>query len=676
MKKISFCLVLLFLLGAANAVFAQMPTQAEMDAMMKQMQGVMKDMPPETKKMMDSMGIKLPDAKQLPTNKQLASMQTKQGEMKVQASKSRKLALEKLPKQRLTKLTLPAFLQQSLDNISKGITTKAKETAQDLLTAAKSKKASPLNTAISVLLSGGQSEALWMLAKTSVEDPSNANLLNVYSAIAIHCNAPQIALPILQKLNYEYPNNSSVLNNLGQAWLGLDKKDSAELYLKKTIGISRYHSSANESLARICGDPTKALAYLKNAIKGEYSPKLASAIKKAGYKLKAEDISWNLNYDKDPLNLQKINIPDYPADVTDSKKLEAEWKAFKEACSNEARELRKKADELSKKVANNTFTMINEAINKKSTKPLELPLAEKAGLFFGEDIEAGFFKMQEITKERFDFAKERELQLKAETERAERIEKEMNSKYNGRCPGEGCPYESYCPDVAAKDNESANQFLGQVNPKNHSITKKLLQTIAMTASANANISLYRCNSPEQLEMETAIGRASYLDVLAGIEYDFRNPSSETCGMTLEKGKIKVKLADYDEVTCKDKLMIGFGIGKFSFTCTKFSIEGGELIQGSFEKDLISGDSELGIGIGFGEHVGYGPMNGDVSMKAMLMFKVNSNGELVDKGFKIAGGVGAGFAELSAESEANLTVWVDAGASVGVENSYGLKFAGE
>ena len=43
----------------------------------------MKDLPPEAKQMMDSLGYKIPDAKSIPSSKQLSGMQTKITEIPV-----------------------------------------------------------------------------------------------------------------------------------------------------------------------------------------------------------------------------------------------------------------------------------------------------------------------------------------------------------------------------------------------------------------------------------------------------------------------------------------------------------------------------------------------------------------------------------------------------------------
>ena len=66
--KTNFILVFLLLVSFG---FAQKkpvekdkpPTQKEMDEMMKEMEGAVNEISPEDKKMMDSMGIKMPDVK-------------------------------------------------------------------------------------------------------------------------------------------------------------------------------------------------------------------------------------------------------------------------------------------------------------------------------------------------------------------------------------------------------------------------------------------------------------------------------------------------------------------------------------------------------------------------------------------------------------------------------------
>ena len=77
MKKIVLIVIILF---AASALFAQKtqtekpPTQKEMEEMMKEAQKMMGELSEDDKKMMDSLGIKMPDFKNPPkvSDKQLA----------------------------------------------------------------------------------------------------------------------------------------------------------------------------------------------------------------------------------------------------------------------------------------------------------------------------------------------------------------------------------------------------------------------------------------------------------------------------------------------------------------------------------------------------------------------------------------------------------------------------
>src|SRR5215203_2840828 len=73
MKQFFLAMALLLFMGIAFAqpktkAKEKAPTQKEMADMMKEMQGAMDEISPEDKKMMDSMGIKLPDMKSMQKN--------------------------------------------------------------------------------------------------------------------------------------------------------------------------------------------------------------------------------------------------------------------------------------------------------------------------------------------------------------------------------------------------------------------------------------------------------------------------------------------------------------------------------------------------------------------------------------------------------------------------------
>ena len=166
-------------------------------------------------------------------------------------------------------------------------------------------------------------------------DPANAINLNNYASFLTMCGAEQIALPILNNLNKRYPKNSSILNNITQAWLGLGDIQRAEKYADSTIRIYAYHPQANMAKCLIeesKGNIPAAIAAAKKAISKSYSTEKENKLKKLGYDLKSDDINWNRPMPQDALGLTKFTWPEYPLNVEQNKLLVKEWNDFKNEC--------------------------------------------------------------------------------------------------------------------------------------------------------------------------------------------------------------------------------------------------------------------------------------------------------------------------------------------------------
>jgi hypothetical protein len=126
-----------------------------------------------------------------------------------------------------------------------------------------------------------------------------------------------LALPILQKLNKEYPGNSTIQNNIGQAWFGLGDLDKAEKYLDSTIKTIAWHPQANLTKAVIQqskGDKAGAVESLKKSVQGGYSITKEDMLRKLGYKLDGKDIDNDFDMPADPLGFDKwiAKMPIFP----------------------------------------------------------------------------------------------------------------------------------------------------------------------------------------------------------------------------------------------------------------------------------------------------------------------------------------------------------------------------
>ncbi len=97
---------------------------------------------------------------------------------------------------------------------------------------------------------GNAKIALYLMGKICAAAPVTDNLNN-YASMLSMMGAEQLAIPILNNLNTKFPHNSTLLNNLGQAWFGLGEISKAEKYLDSTIRLYAYHSQANYTKAVI-----------------------------------------------------------------------------------------------------------------------------------------------------------------------------------------------------------------------------------------------------------------------------------------------------------------------------------------------------------------------------------------------------------------------------------------
>src|SRR6185295_8999974 len=84
---------------------------------------------------------------------------------------------------------------------------------------------------------------------------------------------PEKAIPILEYLKNKLPNNATILNNLGQAQLGMGNIIKAKVLLEKAVLKEDMHPEANRSLSKIAlkeGNIQKAVTYLEKAMAGGF----------------------------------------------------------------------------------------------------------------------------------------------------------------------------------------------------------------------------------------------------------------------------------------------------------------------------------------------------------------------------------------------------------------------
>ncbi|MCR6722106.1 MAG: hypothetical protein NVV59_17870 [Chitinophagaceae bacterium] len=218
------------------------------------------------------------------------------------------------------------------------------------------------------------SAGFWMEGKTGIAvyllgkaltQTNEAEVRGNYAALLSMMDAPHIAIPVLNVLNAEFPKNSTLLNNLGQAWFGLGELVKAEKYLDSAIAIYPYHPQANLTKARIeesKGNPKKAVECVKRSIKHAYTKEKEETLKRLGYKITMNDLSYHFKADTDPLSIGKFKRPEYPRNAQELKALAPIWQEFNDELTMEIAKLEKEKRDQSQKVNENTQQMVAQAM--------------------------------------------------------------------------------------------------------------------------------------------------------------------------------------------------------------------------------------------------------------------------------------------------------------------------
>src|ERR1035437_5999786 len=267
MKKYLLASIMLLVLGSA---FAQTkpkqkekaPTQSEMDKMMGDAtKGMSEEDKTSMKKMMNSVmpdmtnqGEKFANYPEFASNKELVP-------------KKDIARINAIPKKKLSQADMSSYTTNLYNKLM--VKGDAAEMTIVKKVIAQTPKAVDIGGAAILCMEQGHLQAAMALSmKAVITDPTNPNWQNNMASLLTQYGYPEQAIPILQKLRNEFPSNSTVMNNLAQAWFGLGDMDSAKTIIKIAGGLNPYHPETSQIegiVDETNGDPVKATdAYIES----------------------------------------------------------------------------------------------------------------------------------------------------------------------------------------------------------------------------------------------------------------------------------------------------------------------------------------------------------------------------------------------------------------------------
>ncbi|MBZ5703100.1 MAG: tetratricopeptide repeat protein [Acidobacteriia bacterium] len=525
--------------------------------------------------------------------------------------------IAKLRKSILTDAELKPFLQQTSAAVEQRLSPKSRKFAEEVSQKLRTRYpgAAGLAAAASGLwMKGALGPALYLMGRASLEDPANPDHLNNYAAFLTMAGKEEAALPLLQKLNQKYPQNSTVLNNMGQAWFGLGDLPEAEKYLNAAIKVFGYHSQANFTMCLIeesKGNKQAAVSAMKRSIRSAFSNEKVNKLRQLGSPVDKDDIAWNFHMPQDPLALHLYQVPAYSHSVEESDALAPRWESFKDGVRNLIRQLEaeKRAHEAPAEQNRNQMLQKAMAMAQAGGNPIPLvlpPFAPKATLAM-----KAFDEQMEIQEKlRAESAKQERAKI-GEFKRAHLAAlNAIYQKYN-REGGEGDEVdddEAMCADYNAENS----RFLQTANTINEKIQNEQMHNLMRKINEDTYFVQYMVSSKDAFEAAKADAKRTYLNSLLSLAHaeagkciprksrDNKKPSPD-------------KLQSYDDMHCDTRIQLNMFLVNAEFDCNTSKLEYDAIfVQGTHVEDLntgkiISGSVEIMLSAGIGKGLEAGPV---------------------------------------------------------------------
>lgn len=632
------------------------PTQKEMQQLMNEMQQELKNMSPEDKKMMDSLGIKIPDFNNIKKNVSgVSNAQLKQAyddENRIVPAKDAK-RIAGIAASPLTAAGLPAYLLSIHNKVMAHLPASAVSDGEDLYqTLVVSYQSNMGNIAAGLWMAGRVPLALYVMGKACADDPADTDNINNYAAMLSMNEAEQLAVPLLNYLNKNFPRNSTILNNLGQAWFGLGDMTKAEKYLDSAIRINASHPQATFTKSFIeedKGNTAAAVQLVKKSMQHAYTQEKADRLRKFGEHMKAGEFNLPPKTKADLLNLGGFQPPAFPKSVDECIALKPEWDAYRESLDEEAAKLIAQAKvasanaaEMQQQRINTDIAMVQASMQEGSAQGslTAVPMyIHKGSLKLKEVTEVYERKMKAWSKKVTDFAYGTGLQLRQE------YEKEMAQlrEEDGEQTGEGRPNKDYCPKYKA----ASDKFLQAYNTATESFYMERLEIVKPFLNDMTYYSMYT-NWPEMFEVVKLEAKGSWLGALkADAPNNFESIVDFVCTKAEEK-KDSSSLAEFDDVACQYHSEMNMVVFKIKSDCSRMTTE----LDAKFVKLKLKQDSDKKTfadqfmsctvqvkgELGLGDKVKMGPMEAGVKAEAGVEFEFDRTGV---KDVAIFAGVKAG-----------------------------------
>lgn len=575
-----------FSLMAQTKPKAKPPTQKEMEQMMKEAQKMMGKLSEEDKRMMDSLGIKMPDFKNTPkvSDKQLAQAWEDESRVVPKRDATRIATITKDVTDARMETYIATIQKEMMTTLDAGLI-KMGDKVFSYFQSKSNNSAEAGNMAAALWIIDKPQMAMYVLGKVVANDPSNIDNLSNYAAMLSMLGGEHLAIPVLDNLNAKFPGNSTILNNLGQAWLGLGELLKAEEYLNKALVLYPLHPQANMAKAAIAeskGNKEKAKDAIKKSMQHAYTQEKEEKLTKLGEKVLHTQYLLPPRHKTDVLNLDGFRSPYFPTTARGCINAEIEWNTFYEQIDEKINSLSKLRENAEDAAMKGKEERMNENLAfMKSAKAnpgvggqmLAVPMyAIRATKKLKATLDLMQRKMEAYNSRLALYTQESLLLKKAYDEEMKKLRKEDEAQ-----TGDHRTNEAYCP----KYRVATDKYLKDINGKLQALYLDALTLKKEMINESAHYALYMM-WPDEFQVAKYDYQIEWLNFLKkgfgapayGSGYPFVSITLNeySCNNDFKDEPELTKLQKFDDVHCEYHSKLDWEFMKITNDCSRMTTE--------------------------------------------------------------------------------------------------------
>jgi hypothetical protein len=564
-----------------------------------------------------------------------------------------------LPKEILSAEQLIKEISTYKLTVEKSISPAAMQEANSFIKSAKDDALAISRSAIVAWYKNSPSLALYLSLKAAELNAEEPEILNTAGAILNLQGFEHKALPLLQYLYQEIPDNSTVLNNIGQSYFGLGEMKLAEEFFLKCIAQEKHHTEANKSLGMmymVAGKITQARVCFQNSLKGGYSETAYAGAEKAGDfdPMKIYEEVANRYGKIGYFNSYEYRIPRLPEEVTEVPelqpkhwsfrfKLETEGKQYEQLYLKSIQNVQKRTKEFVQKQTSSGVTYV--------TSPLMLHasrIIQYYQFLYVKQLEAqphiisSFHKKKEAVDKQYKNNKDEHKRIYDEKY------EDLGKRWDAILARNGVP------DVTEADRLDAERCAAADKISNEYLLQlsRIIKTYEFNLMGGQWELIHQLiywnqylNPTGTFEVAAYGYVLGYISVVSEVAHHPEfiltacqdNSSIDDADETAEAKEIKPK--------CNFNMGINLVVADVSMDCEKFEINVNAGVSLSAEKNFTKKETTLAIGIGLGTTKGGNIPVVNIEAKAgvsqQLYILFDKNNRPSDIGMKLEIGASAG-----------------------------------